>query len=350
MCRINCWLITRTLIALAFCNVLSNAQIRQAARAAISLDVHGQVRFAEGGAPAANILVKLESYESGGPLVEVFTDRSGKFRFSGLAPAQYIVRVHHSGYVDTQQQVDLQTSSSGYVFLQLVRQPDSNSQSVLRMGVVDANVPAGAQKEFDKALIALATGTKEGIAEAVPHLEHAITLYPGFVEARLKLGTAFMDLEQWERAESTLRATLQIEPRAANALFALGETYLQQNRIDDAENVLLQGLQIDDTSCLGHLNLARVYWERARKINELTQAKPLLEKSYQEVRRGIELNSNLGAAHLLKGNLLLRASRTTDALKEFDEYLRLEPAGHFADETRALQERIRKATAQHVAR
>jgi len=231
-----------------------------------------------------------------------------------------------------------------------VRQPDSNSPSILRTGVVDANVPPGAQKEFDKALVAIANGTKEGIEEAVPHLEHAIALYPGFVEARLKLGTAFMDLERWERAESTLRATLQIEPRAANALFALGEIYLQQNRIEDAETVLLQGLQIDDTSCLGHLNVARVYWERARKINELADAKPLLEKSYREVNRGIELNSNLGAAHLLKGNLLLRASRTTDALKEFDEYLKLEPAGRFADETRALQERIRKATAQHATR
>jgi hypothetical protein len=50
---------------------------------------------------------------------------------------------------------------------------------------------------------------------------------------------------------------------------------------------------------------------------------------------------------LLKGNLLLRVSRVADAVAEFDEYLRLEPNGAFAPETRALVEKIKKATAQH---
>jgi len=48
----------------------------------------------------------------------------------------------------------------------------------------------------------------------------------------------------------------------------------------------------------------------------------------------------LGGAHLLKGNLLLRVARTADALVEFGEYLRLEPNGPFATETRALVEKI----------
>jgi len=59
----------------------------------------------------------------------------------------------------------------------------------------------------------------------------------------------------------------------------------------------------------------------------------------------LTLNPNLGGAHLLKGNLLLRAGRATDAINEFDEYLRLEPNGAFATETRSLVERIRKASA-----
>jgi tetratricopeptide (TPR) repeat protein len=128
-------------------------------------------------------------------------------------------------------------------------------------------------------------------------------------------------------------------------MFALGEVYLRQNKTDAAEKILVQGLAIDDQSYLGHLNLARVYWERARVIKDLAQARPPLEKAYEEVKRALSLRPDLAGAHLLKGNLLLRVSRAHDALVEFDEYLRLEPNGPFAAETRALVERIRKATA-----
>src|SRR6476469_4415716 len=75
-----------------------------------TVEIHGQVRFAEGGAPAANVVVRLESYDSGGSIGEVFTDRLGKFSFSGLHPAQYSIRIRQSGYRDTQQNIDMTTT------------------------------------------------------------------------------------------------------------------------------------------------------------------------------------------------------------------------------------------------
>jgi len=63
------------------------------------------------------------------------------------------------------------------------------------------------------------------------------------------------------------------------------------------------------------------------------------------VKYALNLNPDLAPAHLLRGNLLLRVGRASDAVTEFDEYLRLEPNGAFANETRALVEKIRKATA-----
>jgi tetratricopeptide (TPR) repeat protein len=137
-----------------------------------------------------------------------------------------------------------------------------------------------------------------------------------------------------------------VDAKAFNAYFALGEVYLRQNKIVEAEKVLVQGLAIQDASYLGHLNLARVYWEKARAIKDLAQAKPALEKSYEEVKRALTLNPELATAHLLKGNLLLRVSRTNDAVVEFTEYLRLEPNGPFAAETRTLLDKIRHKEAQ----
>jgi len=312
-----------------------------------TVEVHGQVRFTDGGTPAYNVLVRLESFDGGGSISEAFTDRLGKFRFSGLPPAQYSVRVHQPGYRDTQQNVDLQTSSSGFVMLQLSRDVIDSSTTT---GSIDARTPPAAQKEFDKGVTALGTADKNEIPTAVRHFEKAIAIYPQFVEARLKLGTACMDLAEWDKAEQALLATVEIDPKAANAFFALGEIYLQQNKLAEAEKVLTKGLAIDDHSFLGHLSLARVSWEKSRQIKDLLEAKPTLEKSYEQVKRSLELNPNLASAHLLKGNLLLRVARATDALVEFDEYLRLEPNGAFANETRAVVEKIRKATSHQTGR
>jgi tetratricopeptide (TPR) repeat protein len=267
----------------------------------------------------------------------------GKFRFTALPPAQYSIRVHQPGYRDAQQNVDMTTQSSGLVYLQLAR--DSAASSSSGSGTIDAKVPAAAQKEFDKGIAALSEGGKEKTAVAVRCFEKAITIDPKFLEARLKLGTAYMDLGEWDKAEKALLATLEAEPRTFNALFALGEVYLRQNKLVEAERVLVQGLAIQDQSDLGHFNLARVYWEKARVIKDLAEAKAPLEKAYEEVKHALNLNPNLAAAHLLKGNLLLRVARTSDAIMEFDEYLRLEPNGAFANETRGLVEKIRKATA-----
>ena len=343
MTRTRLFLVAASIVAIVLCQFVIRAQVQNSPPV---VEIQGQVRFAEGGAPAANVVVRLESYDGGGSISEAFTDRLGKFRFTGLPPAQYSVRIRQSGYRDAQQTVDMTTISRGLVMLQLLRDSSSSSKTPAVSGSIDANVPAAAQKEFDKGVAALAEGGKEKTVVAVRCFEKAVSIYPQFVEARLKLGTAHMDLAEWEKAEKELLATIDVDAKAFNAFFALGEVYLRQNKIAEAEKVLLQGLAIQDASYLGHLNLARVYWERAREIKDLTQAKPALEKSYEEVKRALTLNPDLAGAHLLKGNLLLRVSRPADALIEFGEYLRLEPNGPFAAETRTLVEKIKKATSQ----
>src|ERR1044072_6473071 len=80
--------------------------------------ITGQVRFANGGTPVENIIVRLDRF-SGGYVGEERTDRLGKFRFTGLAAEQYVVSVRMPGYRDVQRQVELVTSASEYLQLQL---------------------------------------------------------------------------------------------------------------------------------------------------------------------------------------------------------------------------------------
>ncbi|HEY6120313.1 MAG TPA: tetratricopeptide repeat protein [Pyrinomonadaceae bacterium] len=303
----------------------------------------GQVRYADGSKPAFDVLVSCEAY-SGGIMGQERTDRSGRFRFDKLGPSQFTVSVKAPGYIPVQETVELATTTTAYV--QFTLRPDPNAIGVTTQpGVVTADVPAAAQKEFDKGEAALALGTKEGLVEAAKHYEQAVTIHPKFLQAQLKLGTTYMDLGQWDKAEQILHKTIEIEPKTVNALFALGEIYLRQKKDDEAEKVLLQGLALEERSYQGHLTLARVYWDMGMKLKEEAQWRPLLEKAYTHVNESLKLNPNLAQAHLVKGNLYLKVGRAPDAVTEFEEYLRLDPKGPFAEQTRATTEKIKKALA-----
>jgi len=305
--------------------------------------ISGQVRFADTNQPAFNVMVSCDSF-TGGLVGQVFTDRSGRFRFTNLGPSQYNISVRVPGYIEQSQTVELLTSPSGYV--QFVLKSDGTKPPPASpASTISANVPEPARKEYDEASASLAGGKKENLEQAVKHLEKAVSLYPQFVEAELMLGTAYMDLGQWDKAEQALKKTVELNPKAANALFALGELYLKQKKTTEAEQALLQGLQLETRSDQAHVTLARVYWEQGSQIKDDAQARPTLEKSYEELKKALEINPNNAHAHLLKGNLFLRVRRATDAQHEFEEYLRLDPKGPFAEQARATVEKIKKALA-----
>ena len=304
--------------------------------------ISGQVRFAENNQAAFNAIVSCDSYISGF-VGQEYADRNGRFQFSKLQLGQYTVRIRLPGYLEEKQDVDLSTAITANLQFQL---RVDNSKPNFGTGTIDLSILPAAKNEFDQAVALLGTGKQPDIERAVPHLQKAIAVDPSFTEAELKLGAAYMDLGQWGKAEETLKHVIEMNAKAANAFFALGEVYLRQKKYEQAEKALSDGLAVEPGSAHGHFALARVYWEKAAGIKDESQWRPPLEKSYQEVKLAIDIDPNFGAAHLLKGDLLFKVRRAADALKEFDEYLRLEPNGEFAGPTRDLADKIRKALAQ----
>lgn len=296
------------------------------------IQVTGQVRFANGGQPADEVIVRLERF-SGGFVGEVRTDRMGKFRFQNLSPAQYHVVIRHPGFQEIQREVNLVMVSSDYLQLQLLPEtkPATDQPPPSRL-VLDARVPPEARAEFEKADAALMTGKKQKIAEGIQYLLKAISLYPDFLEAQLKLGAAYMDLQEWDKAEQALRRALEINPKTANALFALGEVYWRQKKLDEAEKTLRQGLAIEGRSWLARYTLGRLYWSKGD-----------LASAGRQVALSIQLNPDFADAHLLGANILLRAGKPDDAVLEYQEYLRLAPKGEHAAQAK---ETIQKLTRQ----
>ena len=305
------------------------AQAQQNGRSrSLPVTVHGQVRFAHGGAPAENVLIRLERF-AGGVEGELMTDRTGKYQFSGMAPGIYVITLHLPGFVDQRREVDLQTTSSEYLLFQLLPQKPAAAAkaSVPVTGVVDANAPLEARQEFDRALLALDGKRME---DAARHLERAVTVYPKFLRAQLRLGTIYMDLGEWNKAEASLRRVLEIDPKTANAFFALGELYLQEKQDAEAEKALRAGLALENRSWQGHFTLGHLYWQKGEVV-----------RAARQVAIAIQLNPNHAEAHLLAGNIFLRAGKRDDALAEFQEYLNLAPKGRYFSQAKEAIEKIK---------
>lgn len=294
-----------------------------------TIEITGEVRSAETGTYAQGIQVRLERF-SGGVLDQMPTDSRGRFRFINLQRGYYKVIISSPGYRPLQQDADLQVVFRAYLVFDLVADKAKGAGGVGELtDVIDARVPAEARAEFIRGREAL---SKKSAPDAIPHFQKAVELYPGFFAAHLLLGTAFVDLRQWEKAETEFLSALAIKSDNAMAMLALGEVYWREKRFQEAEKNLLAGLKLDEKSWHGHFTLARLYWER----NEVMKAAP-------EIGRTLQLKPDFAEAHLIAGNILLRLNQPERARVEYEEYLRLAPKGEYAADVRVLIQKLKAA-------
>ncbi|HSS22601.1 MAG TPA: tetratricopeptide repeat protein [Pyrinomonadaceae bacterium] len=325
----------KLLLSLVLLTLVSVAALGQSTQPAFSstqsIRITGLVRYADG-SPANEVMVRVERF-SGGGVVETRTDRLGKFVFSGLSPVQYHLTIRHPGYKEVEREVNLVFTGQEYLQLGLFPDPHAvgnKAPAASSKFVLDASIPPDARKEYEKADALLANDKKDKMVEATVHLQKAIALYPSFLEAQLKLGAVYMDLQQWDQAELALKRALEIDPKTVNAYLALGEVYLRQKKYAEAENVFSSGLLIEDRSWQGHFALARVYY-----------AKGDISRAGKQVGLAIQLSPEFPDAHLLAANILLRANNREDARAQFEEYLRLAPKGEYAAQARLSLDKLK---------
>jgi tetratricopeptide (TPR) repeat protein len=298
-----------------------------------SFEITGQVRLLVGKGVVERANVRLEGF-AGGLVDQTVTNSNGRFRFSGLRRGFYTVSVRAAGLKEERQQAEVsQFLRRAHIFFDL--KPDGSASpgaAVPANRVLDARAPAEAQREFEKGETALGEGkAKEGIS----HLEKATSLFPEFLEAYHLLVNAYMETQQWAKAESALLRMLKIKPQQIEALVNLGEVKRRQKKYAEAEQTLQEAIKTDDKSWKGHFTLGRVYWEMDNIV-----------KAGHQIGRTLELKPDLAEAHLLGGNIFMRARMPENALIEYEEYLRLAPTGEFAKQTQELVRQLKEAIAK----
>jgi tetratricopeptide (TPR) repeat protein len=294
-----------------------------------SFEVTGQVNLAETGLPLGTIPIRLERF-GGGVVDQIDTDSRGRFRFPNLPRGYYRIVINAPGYRQVQQDADLQVIFRAHLVFDLVSDK-SNASNLVLTEVIDAKASPEAREELMRGRQALAKKDPDG---AIVHLEKAILLYPDFFDAHLLMGTACMDKRDWAQAQTRLERALELKPDSVATMVKLGEVQWRQKHDVEAEKLLVDALKLDDKSWYGQFTLARLYWERG----DIAKTAPAIGKTLQ-------LKPDFAPGHLLAGNVLLRVSQRERALMEYQEYLRLDPKGEFAAQTRELIEKLNKEIA-----
>jgi tetratricopeptide (TPR) repeat protein len=293
-----------------------------------TIEISGQVRSSDRRAPLSSLVIRLES--QGSLVDQTSADGKGSFRFPRLKRGSYTITIKLPGYVTAQQTVDLQTVSRAHVLMELVPEEGAAIRSKDDWAV-DARVPPEARKAFEKGR---ADWQARRLNQALDHLNHAVEIYPAFFDAQLLRGLSFRELEKWPEAESALKAALALSADTPKALVELGEVYRRTKRFDMAEEVVSRAITLKADDWQANFTLARVFWETGR-----------FEKAKESISRAVSLNDGYAEAHLLAGNIAVRLNDFSQAVIEYETYLRLAPKGSFADQARELVVKLKGALA-----
>jgi tetratricopeptide (TPR) repeat protein len=299
-----------------------------------------QVRFPDGSAAYAGVLVELELQNS--QIVEqAQTDSFGRCSFAPSAPAIYLVRAKEAGYFDAVVAVDLQGAPTGMANLVLRPKPgeapppppkDAGGPTI---SANNLSVPEPARKEYDLGLRSL---KNHNLDDGVAHLKKAIGLHDQYPQAYTLLGMAYNEQKKWKDAQTALEKAVQQDARAVEAYFQLGACLNQQKEFNGAVKSLNQGLQLNQDApdaAAAHYELARAYLA----LGEWQDANPHAAKA-------VAMLPDVALWHILMGNIDLKKGDGQAAISEFQAYLKLDPNGPAAASVRDMIPKIQTAMAK----
>jgi len=178
------------------------------------------------------------------------------------------------------------------------------------ISVRELGIPEGARMAFEKGRRLLVDEHKA--EDSLAPLHKAARIAPGYWEAFLLLGVAYMDMRKWSDAEPPLRRAIATNGRLGAAYLALGSCLLEEGKYPEAEQRLLQGLDLDPDAAHGHYDLSRTYYVLGRFDDARVQA-----------FKAVDVGPASADVHFLLGNILLRLGKRQEALAQFQECSRL---------------------------
>jgi tetratricopeptide (TPR) repeat protein len=127
-----------------------------------------------------------------------------------------------------------------------------------------------------------------------------------------KQGTEFMYANKLDEAENLLKEAIDLDPLFVDAMDHLGRVYRMQNRLSEAEEIYLKSIEINDRNLVPYQNLAVVY----RLQNRLNDA-------FELYRKMIDIDADNPEPYYGMGELFYIVGDYENSLLLFDKALEL---------------------------
>jgi tetratricopeptide (TPR) repeat protein len=172
---------------------------------------------------------------------------------------------------------------------------------------------------------------KHDARASIEEFKRAVKLDPFYGQAYMLLGLAQMQLGQWGDAQWAFEEAVKVEPGNAKAYLGAGSALNEQKDYAGAQKALQESLELRPDSAEAHYEMARSLWGQGK-----------WQAAEPHVRQAIELNKDYAGPHVLMGNIYLQQEDPEGALKEFQEYLRLDPQGRLAPSVKEIVAQLKQ--------
>ena len=299
---------------------------------ATSGSIEGRVVLPAGHSTNPNIRVRLRVLSN--PLMTLYADKNGSFRFTELGEGIYYVDVEGDTklYEPVTQRVELgrggQVKFTIYLEEKNVTFSEKPSKSIVSVADLDQKVPAPARKEYERATRLIEKGDAR---QAIEHLKQAISIYTDYQMARNELGVQYLKLKRLGEAAEQFNAVIEKNPKAFNARLNLGLTLVEAEKYTEAIDQLRQATSIDDTQPAAHLFLGIALL----KTDKLPEA-------YRELSAALLMNNaKYSVAHYYMAFIYIKRGEKEQARSELRAYLETSPTGEQAAQAQQMLERLK---------
>ena len=220
----------------------------------------------------------------------------------------------------------IQTAQMDFNFLTINSQNENLSPLQTPSGVIsklDLKAPGKAQGEYHKGYQLLMRKDPNG---AVEHLVRATTIYPQYVAAHNALGTAYLNLNENEKARDQFSQAASLDDHMPNSYLNLGCAQLALKQYPDAEETFRKASLLAPLDT--QLQLALAYGEFANKDYPAVIA--TMREVHGRKHEGASLVHFFAAASLEAQNNLSAAQN------EIDTLLKEDPESPSAEEFRKI--------------
>ena len=263
---------------------------------------------------AVNDVVHLQLLNHQGiPVQEVMTNKQGLGVFYGLRPGEYRVKADSLSITESATgNIEIMDNESHHDEWLHVQPRDSAGAG--SSGVIDANVPEKARKEWAKGVESF---QKNDNAKAAEHLQKAIEIYPQYAQAWNDLGVVKAKSGDLAGAKEAWQKAMAADAKFAGPYVNVARTMIAQKQFAEAEEQLKKALAMNANNAEALYVLVSAEYLHG-------EFKPALENVAK--LHALE-HKRFADAHVYAGQMLLNENQDRLAMAEFETYLKEAPDG-----------------------